>query len=95
MIGGSFCIKKLSQFGISYYDDESGLIFDRPSGTVQKLNCDGSISAVYDFKDFKADLDVFINTAGQKERTAYACHKKEAVAIMIGQGLGAVYISHR
>ena len=96
IVSVSFLIKKLAQFGISYYDDESGLIFDRPSGTVKKLNCDGTISAVYDFKDFTAQLKTFINTGGQKERTAFVSSGKHGESVMIGQGIvqGAIKWSY-
>lgn len=96
VIGISYLISKIGKYGANYYQDECGLIFDRPSGKVLYMNGKGEIVKKYDFKDFQGELDDFINTGGQKEPTAYATHKTEFKSTTLGVGLltGAIQWSY-
>jgi len=86
IVGIFYLLSLVGKFGADYFDDECGLIFDRPSGKVSRVNLDGSISHVYDFKDFKGEVDTFINTGGQKELTAFVSHKTACKSVLLGQG---------
>tara|TARA_B110000908_G_scaffold138770_1_gene165096 strand:- start:895 stop:1884 length:990 start_codon:yes stop_codon:yes gene_type:complete len=96
VIGISYVVMKLAKFGANYYDDECGLIFDRPSGKVKFLNIKGDITGVYDFKNFTPKLKTFINTGGQKERTALISSTKDCQSVVLAQGLvsGAIAWSY-
>ena len=84
VIGISYSIARLARWAAAYYDDECGLIFDRPSGKVQHLALNGKIVAEYNFIDFIPSLDSFVNTGGVHEQSSNISHKTECKSVMLG-----------
>ena len=84
IIGISYGIARLARWAAAYYDDECGLIFDRPSGKVQYLTLNGGITEEYDFVDFVPKLKSFVNTGGVHEQSSLITNSKACQSVMLG-----------